>query len=142
MVTDRQEETIDIYVTHLFIGFTFAIDKVSSLHFAIACELDGIMLKKDFNLWIIEHALLHDFRCAEVGFAYDEVHFLAQSREVVCFFASGVTTTDNSHCFLAIEETIASSACAHSSSTISAFGLQAKVFSTGPRSDNNRVCLI
>ena len=61
MVTDSQEETIDIYVAYLFIGFTLAIDQVSSLHFSFACELDGIMLEEYFYLRIIENSLLHDF---------------------------------------------------------------------------------
>ena len=86
MVTDSQEESVDVDVADLFERFsvlvtdrTFAVNQVCSLYFSFTGQSQGVMLKEHFYLRVIQHALLHDLRGTQIGFAHDHIYFLAQA---------------------------------------------------------------
>lgn len=142
MMTDRQEESVDVNMLDGFIGFAFSEDEVRALHFSFTRQLEGVMLEEDFDLGVIEYALLHDLRSAEVGFAHDHIYFFAESGEVIRFFASRVSTAHYCHLFLAIEETVTSGARTHTATFIRTLGFNPKVFGTRARRYNNGVRFI
>ena len=100
------------------------------------------MLKEHLDLRIVEHALLHDLRGAQIGFAHNHIDFLAEPRQVVGFLAGRVTTADDSDRFLAIEETIAGSAGTHAAAFIRPLTLDAEIFRTCAGRNDYCVCFV
>ena len=77
MMSYSEEETVDIDMTNLLIRFSFLVNEVYSLNLTFSGELERIMLEQHFNFWIVQYALLHDFRSSKIGFTNYHVHFFA-----------------------------------------------------------------
>ena len=57
------------------------------------------MLKKYFNLIVLPHTLLHNFRSTKIRLAHNQINLGSESSQIDRFFTSSVTTTYHSNHF-------------------------------------------
>ncbi|MPN04224.1 hypothetical protein SDC9_151460 [bioreactor metagenome] len=108
-MSDSQEKTINGQVNFLFVGLAHALYQMHPFHAIFSEQAYGIVFEKNFNFWIVHYSLLHNLRCPQIRFTYNQIHFTGQSRQVSSFFASGIPTAYNGNCFFTIEKSVAGS---------------------------------
>ena len=126
-------------MANLLLGSAFLVDEVCSFHLGLARQAEGVMLEEDFYLGIGEHTLLHDFRCAEIGFAHNHIDLFAEPCEIGCFLAGSISATHYGDGLVAIEEAVACGARRHTASFVLLLGRDAKKLGTGARGDDDRL---
>ena len=138
-MTNGQEEAINSHIITTFVCLAQALHQVYALHAIITIEAYGIVFKEHLNLFVVQHALLHDLRGTQVGLADNQIDFRSQTSQIDCLFTGRITTAHYGYHLLAIEEAIASSTGTHTHSSIFLFILQTKVLSCCPRSNDHGV---
>ena len=139
LVSDGEEEAVNLYMANLLLGCAFLIDEVCSLHLWFARQAQCVVLEEDFYLGIGEHTLLHDLRRAEIRLADNHIHFLAEPCEIGCLLAGGVSAAHHGNGLVAIEEAVAGGTRRHATPFVLLLGGDAEELGTGARGDDNRL---
>ena len=112
--------------------------QMGAFHHIIAEESGSIAIEQYLDIGTLGHSALHHVRGAQEAFAHYHIYLVGDFREVKCFLTGCVSATDNGHCLIAIEETVASGAGAHSHTTILLFIRQSQIACRGPGRDYYR----
>ena len=72
-MTNGQEEAINSHIVTAFVSLAQALHQVYTLHAIIAIESHSIVFKEHLNLFVVQHALLHNLRGTQVGLAYNQI---------------------------------------------------------------------
>ena len=91
---------------------------MGALHAVFAEEADGVGVEEYSDVLAVKHTLLHYFGCAQIIFAYNEVHLFGQRAEIQGFLTCCVAAAYDSDFLLAIEEAVACSARAYAHTTV------------------------
>ena len=141
-MTDSQEESVDFNVLFTFFRFSFPIHQTCSFESHIrTVKFERIVFEKHLDVFSIEYPLLHSFRSSQIVFADNQIYFPAQTRQISCLLASSITTTDDSHIFTPVKESVTSSTGTHSQTSEFLFGRKPQVFSRSSRSDDHCISL-
>ena len=73
--------------------------------FSVETKCNGV--EEYVNVALVKDTVLHDFGCAEVVLAHNQVNFGSDIAQIKGFLASGVATANYCHTLAAIEEAIA-----------------------------------
>ena len=127
-MTDGKEETIYCYVISFFIRLAFSLYHMCAFHSVFTEKAHSVVLEQHFYLLMIEHTVLHDLGSAQIRFAHNEVNLLCQTCQIDSLLARGISAAHYCHCLVAIEESVASGACADSHARIFFLIVQSQIF--------------
>ena len=65
LVADGQEETVNLDIYLLLVGFTFALDQMGTFYTIFSIETKRVVLKQNLNVLALHHTLLHAPCCAD-----------------------------------------------------------------------------
>ena len=134
-----QEEPINRQIIHAFVSFALAIHHVSPFYATVAVQAERVRLEEHFDFLVVQHAILHRFRSAQVRFTHNHVNLRCQTGQIRGFLARRVSTAHNSHNFLPIEKTIARGASRNTGTLIFRFVGQSEVFRGSSGRNDQRI---
>ena len=139
-VTNSQEESVNSNIKVLLVLLALETNKMSPFNTVLTKETNRIGIVEYLNVVLLCHTLTHDFCSTEVWLAHNHIHLLCQAREVHRLFAGCVTTTNDCYNTLAIEESVASSTCTDTLTTVFLLIRQTQVLCTGTCRDDYSLC--
>ena len=141
LVSYGQEEAVNGKVIALFVRLAKVADHMRSLQLGLAVESQRVVLEQDFDLRVVEHALLHDLAGAEIVLADNQINLFAERCQIVRLFAGSVAAAYYSNSLLAEKESVAGGACAYSAAGVLLFIFKAEIFGAGTRCYDYCICL-
>ena len=136
---NSQEEAIDRQIIFAFVGFALAVHHMSAFHASIAVQAQRIRFEKHFNLFVVQHPILHRLGSPQVRFTHNHVYFRCQTSQIRCLLASRIAATHDSYHFLAIEEPITSGTSRHTKPLILRFIGQSEILRRCTGSNDQRI---
>ena len=80
---------------------------MSPLYAVLAKESQRVVLEQNLDILALHHALLHHLRSAQEGLAHNHVDLLAESGQIECILARGISAANDGYGLLAVEESVA-----------------------------------
>ena len=114
---------------------------MSTFHAILSVKSNGVVFKKNFNLFVFVHPTSHHVACAEIRLANNHINLLTQLSQIQGFLTCRITTANYGYGLLAIEETVAGGTCRNALAIVFLLIIQSQILGAGSRGNDNTISL-